>query len=86
MLFVSIVQIQIFLDQKSMSSRFSLLNSTSNNSKSEEFSLKDIELFVDSKKQPWFHQAHTKQYLGIAYIITSTTKLPEEDLKSRALL
>ena len=68
-----------------MSSGLSLL-STSGRSKSEAFNLKDIEVLVDSKEQHWFKRAHIGQYLAIARIITSTTKLAEKDMKSRAFL
>ena len=64
----------------------SLLNVSNNSSKSEGFSLKDIEVLVDSKKQPWFKRADIGKFLGIAHIITSTTNLTEEDMKSQAFL
>ena len=63
----------------------SLLN-FSNDSKPEEFSLKDIEVLADNKEQSWFKRAHIGQYLGIARIITLTSKLSEEDKRSRAFL
>ena len=68
-----------------MSFGLSLL-STSGRSKSEKFNLKDIEVLVDGKEQHWFKRAHIGQYLAIARIITSTTKLAEKDMKSRAFL
>ena len=74
--FVSVDRMQLFS---------SLLN-VSNGSKSKEFNLKDINVFVDKKEQNWFKRAHIAQYLGIARIITSTTKLAEEDIRSRAFL
>ena len=81
--FVSVNRMQFFfLTQIKMSS---LLN-VSNGSKSKEFNLKDIKVFVDNKEQNWFKRAHIAQYLGIACIITSTTKLAEEDIRSRAFL
>ena len=81
--FVSVDRMQFFfLTQIKMSS---LLN-VSNGSKSKEFNLKDIKVFVDNKEQNWFKKAHIAQYLGIARIITSTTKLAEEDIRSRAFL
>ena len=58
----------------------------SNGSRSEQFSIKDIEVLVDSKEQPWFKRAHLGRYLGIASIIISTTKLAEEDIRSQAFL
>ena len=51
-----------------------------------EFSLKDIEVLVDNKEQNWFKRTHIGRYLGIARIITSTTKLSEEDKRSRTFL
>ena len=54
--------------------------------KSEDFSLKDIGVIVDSKEQNLFKSTHKGQYLGIARIITSTAKLSEEDIRSRAFL
>ena len=64
----------------------SLLNVSNASNKPEEFSLKDIEVFVNSKEQNWFKRAHVGQYLGIAHIITSTNKLSEKDKRSRAFL
>ena len=54
--------------------------------KPEEFNLDDIEVIVDKKEQNWFKRAHIGRYLGIACIITSTAKLSEEDIRSRAFL
>ena len=54
--------------------------------KPEEFSLKDTEVFVDSKERNWFKRVHIGRYLGIAHIITLTAKLSEEDLRSWAFL
>ena len=62
------------------------MNVSNDSSRSEEFNLNDIEVLVDSKEQDWFKRAHTGQYLGIARIITSTSKLSEEDKRSRAVL
>ena len=47
----------------------------SNDSKSEELSLKNIEVLVYSGDQRWFKRSHVGRYLGIARIITSTAKL-----------
>ena len=62
------------------------MNVSNDSSRSEEFNLNDIEVLVDSKEQDRFKRAHTGQYLGIARIITSTSKLSEEDKRSRAVL
>ena len=60
--------------------------SSSRRSKSKVFKLKDIEVLVDGKKKPWFKQAYIGRYLGIAGIITSTSKLSEEDMKTKVFL
>ena len=64
----------------------SLLSVSNANNESEEFSLKDIEMLLDNGDQNWFKRAHIGRYLGIAHIITSTTKLSEEDIRSRTFL
>ena len=64
----------------------SVLNASNASSKPEEFSIKDIEVVVDNKKQNWCKRAHVGRYLGIARIITSTAKLSEEDARSRNFL
>ena len=48
----------------------SLLNVSNASDESEVFSLKEIEVLVDSEDQNWFKRAHIGQYLGIACIIT----------------
>ena len=57
-----------------------------NGSKLEELSLNNIEVLIDSGDQRWFKRAHIGRYLGIARAITSTAKLSEEDIRSRASL
>ena len=57
-----------------------------NGSKLEELSLNNIEVLIDSRDQRWFKRAHIGRYLGIARVITSTAKLSEEDIRSRASL
>ena len=52
-----------------------LLNVSDTNSKSEEFSLKDIEVFVDSVEQNWFKRAHVGKMLGIEDVRTSLNDL-----------
>ena len=64
----------------------SVLNVSNACSKSEEFSINDIEVLVDSEEQNWFKLAHMGQFLGIARIITSTAKFSEEDIRSRSFL
>ena len=87
-LFVSGDRIQKTFSLKELKIKMSSLLNVSNDvsRKSEEFSLKDIEVIVDSKEQNWFKRAHVGQYLGIARIITSTAKLSEEDIRPRAFL
>ena len=64
----------------------SLLNVSNGSSKPEEFGLSDIEVLADNKEQNWFKREHIGQYLGIAHIITLTSKLSEKDKRSRAFL
>ena len=45
-----------------MSSALSVSNDSSN---PEEFSLKDIEVFLDSGEQNWFKRAHVGKLLGL---------------------
>ena len=45
-----------------------------------------IEILYDDQNQPWFKRAHVGKFLDIAHIDTSTTKLTDEDKKSRGLL
>ena len=75
-----------FLTQKEQQIKMSSLLNVSNDDsiKPEVFSLYDIEVLTDNKKQNWFKRAHIGQYLGIACITTSTSKLSEEDKRSRA--
>ena len=54
----------------------SLLNVSNDASrKSEEFSLKDTEVFVDSEEKKWFKWAHVGKFLGIENIQTSLNGL-----------
>ena len=62
-----------------MSSQLSL----SSSSKYEELSLKNIYVLVDSKKQPWFKQAHIGPILEGTFIPTSATKLKKENMESQ---
>ena len=55
-----------FLTQKEVQIKMSsLLNVSNVNSKPKEFSLKDIEVFVDSEEQNWLKRAHVEKILGI---------------------
>ena len=53
------------------------------NSKSEEFSLKDIEVSVDSEEQNWFQRAHVGKFLGIENIRTSLNDLDKCEMLTR---
>ena len=64
----------------------SLLNVSNDTSKSEEFSIKDIEILVDNKEQKWLQKAHVVKFLGLVHIHRSTAKLADEDQKTRAFL
>ena len=60
----------------------SVLNVSNESSKPAVFSLKEIEVLVESEEQNWFKRAHIGQYLEIARIVTWTVKLSEEDKRS----
>ena len=55
----------------------SVLNVSNDSSKPEEFSLKDIGVFVDSKEQNWFKRAHVGKFLGLEDIQISLNSLEE---------
>ena len=75
-LFVSCDQIQKIFDQKELQIKMSyVLNVSNPNSKPQEFSLKDIEVFVDSEEQNWFRRAHVGKFLGLGNIRTSLNDL-----------
>ena len=50
---------------------------------SEEFILKDIEVFVDSDEQKWFKRAHVGKFLGIEDIWTSLNGLEKCEILTR---
>ena len=60
-----------------------LLNVSNANSKSEEFSLKDIEVFVDSEEQKWFKRAHVGKFIGKEDIWTSLNGLEKCEILTR---
>ena len=64
----------------------SVLNVSNASSKSEEFSLKDIEVLVDIKGQNWFKRAHVGKFLGSVHIHSSMAKIADEDQKTRTSL
>ena len=51
--------------------------------KPEEFSLKDIEVFVDSEEQNWFKRAQVGKFLGIKDIQTSLNGLEKCEILTR---
>ena len=61
----------------------SVLNVSNANSKSEEFSLKDIEVLVDSEEQNWFKRTHVGIYLEIENIRTSLNDLEKCEMLTR---
>ena len=61
----------------------SVLNVSNANSKSEEFSLKDIEVLVDSEEQNWFKRTHVGIYLEIENIRTSLNDLEKCEMLIR---
>ena len=60
----------------------SLLN-VSNGSRPEEFSLKDIEVLVDSKERNWFKRAHMRKFLWTEDIWTSLNGLEKCEILTR---
>ena len=61
----------------------SVLNVSNAYNKSEEFSLKDIEVFVDSEEQNWFKRAYVGKFLGIEHIRTSLNGLGKCEIITR---
>ena len=61
----------------------SFLNVSNASNKSEKFSLKDIEVFLDSGKQNWFKRAHLGKFLGIEDIRTSLNGLEKCEIITR---
>ena len=51
--------------------------------KPEEFSLKDIEVFVDSEEENWFKWAHVRKLLGIKDVRTSLNGLEKCEILTR---
>ena len=83
-LFVSDDQIQKSFGQKELQIKmFSLLNVSNASNKSEEFSVKDIEVFVDSEEQNWLKQAHVGKFLEMENIHTSLNGLEKCEMLTR---
>ena len=53
----------------------SVLNVSNDSSKSQELSIKDIEMLVDSEEQNWFKRSHAGTFLGLEDIRTSLNGL-----------
>ena len=83
-LFVSGDLIQNFFDLKELQIKMSsVLNVSNANSKLEEFSIKDIEMLVDSEEQNWFKRAHVGKFLGPEDIRTSLNGLEKCEMLTR---
>ena len=77
-------RIQNISDPKELQIKMtSLFNVSNANSKPMEFSLKGIEVFVDSEEQNWFKQAHVGKLLGIENIRTSLNGLGKCEMLTR---
>ena len=61
----------------------SLLNVSNGSSKPKEFSLKDIEVLVDSEGDNWFKRAHVGKFLGLAKILMSVEVLDTQEMPRR---
>ena len=61
----------------------SLLNVPNASSKSEEFSLKNIEVLVDSEGENWFKRAHVGKCLDLAKILMSVEELDIQETPQR---
>ena len=53
----------------------SVLNVSNDSSKSQELSIKDIEMLVDSEEQNWFKRSNAGTFLGLEDIRTSLNGL-----------
>ena len=75
---------KIFFDSKrSTNEMSSLLNVCNGCSKSEEFSLNNIEVLVDNKEQNWFKRARVGKFLGLVHIQKLIARLAGKDHKSQ---
>ena len=61
----------------------SVLNVSNDSDKPEEFSIKDIEVFVDSEEQKWFKGAHVGKFVGLEDIRTSLNGLEKSEMLTR---
>ena len=60
-----------------------MLNVSNASSKSEEFSLKDIEVLVDGEEQNWFKRTHAGKFLGLPQIEKLLVCLDECKIRAR---
>ena len=60
-----------------------VLNVSNDSSKPQEFSMKNIEMLVDSEEQNWFKRAHVGRILGIEDIRTSFNGLEKCEMLTR---
>ena len=61
----------------------SVLNVSNDSSKPQEFSIKDIVMFVNSEEQNWFKRIHVGKFLGLEDIRTSLNGLEKCEMLSR---
>ena len=61
----------------------SVLNVSNDSSKPQEFSIKDIVMFVNSEEQNWFERIHVGKFLGLEDIRTSLNGLEKCEMLSR---
>ena len=61
----------------------SVLNVSNASGKSEEYSIKDIEMLVDSKEQNWFKWAQVGKFLGLKHIDTSVEGLDKYEMLAK---
>ena len=59
------------------------MNAPNASSKSEEFSLKDIEVVIDSEEQNWFKRAHVGKFLGLPQTEKSLVGLDKCEIRVR---
>ena len=73
-----------FFDQKEVQIKISsFLNVSNCSSKSEEFSLNDIQVLVDSEEKNWFKRAQVGKFWGLAKILISVEGLDIQEMPKR---
>ena len=79
-----VTRYKIFLIQKELQVKMpSSLNVSNASNKSEEFSLKDIEVLVDSEEQNWLKRAHVWKFLRIEDMRMSLNGLEKYEIPTR---